>query len=194
MNIWFATGNEHKKQELAAILSPHRIRTPAEAGYDFDPDETGTTFLENALIKARELYALVKEPVVSDDSGLCVDALGGRPGVLSARYGSENGKKLSSEERNELLLSQIGDAEHRGARFVCAMVLMLSPDRFFVAQETLEGVIVRKGRGSGGFGYDPVLYLPEYGKTVAELDEAEKNALSHRGKAGLRIASILTTL
>lgn len=194
MNIWFATGNEHKKQELAAILSPHKIRTPAEAGYDFDPEETGTTFLENALIKARELYALVKEPVVSDDSGICVDALGGRPGVLSARYGSENGQKLSAAERNALLLAEIGDDRNRGARFVCAMVLMLSPDRFFVAQETLEGTIVSEGRGIGGFGYDPLLYLPDYGKTVAELNEAEKNALSHRGKAGLRIASILNSL
>lgn len=194
MTIWFATGNEHKKQELAAILSPHRVRTPGEAGYAFDPDETGSTFLENALIKARELYALVGEPVVSDDSGLCVDALGGRPGVLSARYGSTEGRKLEAPERNALLLEELGGAEDRRARFVCAMVLMLSPDRFFVAQETLEGLIVTEGRGVGGFGYDPLLYLPDYGRTVAELGEAEKNTLSHRGKAGRRIAAMLDTL
>lgn len=194
MTIWFATGNAHKKQELAAILRGHEIRTPADAGIAFDPEETGSTFLDNALIKARALYGLVKEPVVADDSGICVDALGGRPGVLSARYGSEDGAKLDSAERNALLLRELGDAADRSARFVCAMVLMLSEDRFFVAQETLEGEIVAEGRGRGGFGYDPVMFIPALGKTVAELSEADKNRLSHRGKAGERIAAILAEL
>jgi XTP/dITP diphosphohydrolase len=194
MTIWFATGNAHKRRELAAILAGHEIRTPDEAGIAFDPDETGATFLDNALIKARALYALVKEPVIADDSGLCVDALGGRPGVLSARYGSENGKKLESAERNALLLREVGNAADRAARFVCSMVLMLSEDRFFVAQETFEGELIHGERGSGGFGYDPILYLPERGLTVAELSDEEKNALSHRGKAGMRLASILATL
>ncbi|HCM25482.1 MAG: non-canonical purine NTP pyrophosphatase, RdgB/HAM1 family [Treponema sp. GWB1_62_6] len=194
MTIWFATGNAHKKKELAAILPGHRIRIPAEAGIDFDPDETGETFLDNALIKARELYALVREPVIADDSGLCVDALGGRPGVMSARYGSGNGEKLESADRNELLLRELGGAKDRGARFVCSMVLLLSEDRFFVAQETFEGTIVTEGRGSGGFGYDPILFLPEFGRTVAELSDDEKNRLSHRGKAGERIRAILDTL
>ena len=194
MTIWFATGNAHKKKELAAILPGHAVRIPAEAGIAFDPDETGKTFLDNALIKARELYALVRAPVIADDSGLCVDALGGRPGVLSARYGSENGGKIESAQRNELLLRELGDASDRRARFVCSMVLMLSADRFFIAQETFEGTIVAESRGSGGFGYDPILFLPEFSKTVAELSDAEKNRLSHRGKAGERIRSILDTL
>jgi XTP/dITP diphosphohydrolase len=194
MTIWFATGNAHKKKELAAILAGHEIRTPAEVGLDFDPDETGETFLDNALIKARALYELVKAPVIADDSGLCVDALGGRPGVLSARYGGENGRKLESAERNALLLREVGNATHRKARFVCSMVLMLSEDRFFVAQETFEGELIHAERGSGGFGYDPILYLPERGLTVAELSDEEKNTMSHRGKAGLRLASILATL
>lgn len=194
MTIWFATGNAHKKKELAAILAGHEIRTPDEAGMDFDPEETGETFLDNALIKARALYRLVKAPVIADDSGLCVDALGGRPGVLSARYGSENGKKLESAERNALLLREVGNAADRKARFVCSMVLMLSEDRFFVAQETFEGELIHAERGSGGFGYDPILYLHEKGLTVAELSDEEKNTMSHRGKAGARIAAILATL
>ena len=194
MTIWFATGNAHKKKELAAIFSAHTIRTPDEAGIAFDPDETGDTFLDNALIKARELYALVHEPVIADDSGLCVDALGGRPGVLSARYGSENGRKLESAERNALLLKEVGDASDRKARFVCSMVLMLSEDRFFVVQETFEGELIHAERGKGGFGYDPILYLPDRGLTVAELPDEVKNELSHRGKAGARLAAILATL
>jgi XTP/dITP diphosphohydrolase len=196
MTIWFATGNAHKKAELAAILADHRIRIPAEAGapelINFDPDETGGAFLENALIKARALYRLVQEPVIADESGLCVDALDGRPGIYSSRYGSGGGKKLETPERNALLLEELGDNPNRRARFVCAMVLLYTPDRFFIAQETLEGEIVRRaGRGSGGFGYDPILYLPERACTVAELPEAEKNRISHRGKAGMVIARIL---
>jgi len=194
MTIWFATGNAHKRKELAAILAPHEVRIPADAGFAFDPEETGDTFLENSLIKARALYDLVKAPVVADDSGLCVDALGGRPGVLSARNRSERGAKLSDGDRNALLLRELGPAEPRSARFVCAMVLLLSHDRFFVAHETLEGEIIHGERGSGGFGYDPLLYLPEQGKTVAELSAFEKNALSHRGKAGARIAALLASL
>jgi XTP/dITP diphosphohydrolase len=194
MTIWFATGNAHKRTELAAILAPHEVRIPRDAGLDFDPEETGATFLDNALIKARALFDLVRAPVVADDSGLCVDALGGRPGVLSARYGSENGAKLEAAERNALLLREVGEARDRKARFVCAMVLLLSHDRFFVVQETLEGQLIHGERGSGGFGYDPVLYLPERGLTVAELSDEEKNAVSHRGKAGARIAAFLETL
>lgn len=194
MIVWFATGNAHKRAELAAILAPHEVRMPSDAGISFDPEETGGTFLENSLIKARALYELVREPVIADDSGLCVDALGGRPGVLSARYGSENGAKISDGERNALLLNELGAAENRSARFVCAMTLLLTPDRFFVVQETLEGELIHGTRGSGGFGYDPLLYLPSARRTVAELDAAEKNALSHRGKAGARIAALLGTL
>lgn len=194
MRIWFATGNAHKCKELAAILAPHEVRMPKDAGFHFDPEETGDTFLDNSLIKARALYDLVHEPVVADDSGLCVDALGGRPGVLSARYGSEHGKKLTDGDRNALLLKELGPASDRKARFVCAMVLLLSHDRFFVAQETLEGEIIHGERGTGGFGYDPLLYLPDQKLTVAELAPHAKNALSHRGKAGARIASILATL
>ncbi|MDR3170092.1 MAG: RdgB/HAM1 family non-canonical purine NTP pyrophosphatase [Treponema sp.] len=199
MTIWFATGNSHKQRELQAILAGHCIKIPAEAGIAFNPDETGTSFLENALIKARALYQLVGEPVIADDSGLCVDALGGRPGIYSARYrGPEHAglgteaTELSAPERNALLLHELGDSPQRSARFVCAMVLLLSEDRFFVVQETLEGEIIRGERGGGGFGYDPILAIPTLGRTVAELSPEEKNRLSHRGKAGQHIADILT--
>ncbi|GHV25816.1 non-canonical purine NTP pyrophosphatase [Spirochaetia bacterium] len=205
MTIWFATGNAHKRAELAAILPGHTIRIPADEGAAFDPEETGTSFAENALIKARELRRLTTAsgngtyphssaaPVIADDSGLCVDALDGRPGIYSARYGSESGNntKLSDPNRNLLLLKELGDNPLRSARFVCAMVLLFSEDRFFLVQETLEGEIIREGRGSGGFGYDPILYLPEFGCTVAELPDKEKNHISHRGKAGRAIAKFL---
>jgi XTP/dITP diphosphohydrolase len=191
MTIWIATANQHKKRELADILLPHTIRTPDEVGIDFDPEETGATFHDNALIKARALYDLVHEPVIADDSGLCVDALQGRPGVLSARYGSENGMKLDSSDRNALLLKEIGDSNDRSAHFVCAMVLYFSPNRFYVVQETMDGELIHAERGKGGFGYDPILYLPERGKTVAELSDAEKNQISHRGKAGKAIRELL---
>lgn len=209
MILWFATGNIHKKRELAAILeavSPGtELLIPGEAGLDFAPEETGATFLENALIKAGALYRLAAAagkagPVIADDSGLCVDALEGRPGIYSSRYGSTGGygsgggDKLGDGERNALLLRELGDNPSRSARFVCAMVLLLSEDRFFTVQETLEGELVSSpdaAGGGGGFGYDPILFIPELGRTVAELSEGEKNRISHRGKAGRAIARIL---
>jgi XTP/dITP diphosphohydrolase len=195
--IWFATGNEHKREELSWILNElapqFAIKIPSEAGIFFDPVEDGADFLENAFIKARALYKIVKEPVIADDSGLCVDALGGNPGVFSARYGSVDGKKLESAERNALLIREIGDNPVRIARFVCSMVLMIDENRFFAVQETLEGEIIREGRGRGdfGFGFDPILFLPEKNCTVAELAAHEKNKISHRGKAARSIAAFL---
>jgi XTP/dITP diphosphohydrolase len=166
--------------------------------------------MENALLKARALFRLRGAgPVLADDSGLCVDALDGRPGIYSARYSGrsggpcsdrdeghgadrppDKGAKLSSEERNRLLLEELGDNPRRTARFVCAMVLLFDENRFACVQETLEGELVG-GRGQGGFGYDPILYLPERGRTVAELGEEEKNRISHRAKAARAIAQLL---
>ncbi|MDR2796550.1 MAG: RdgB/HAM1 family non-canonical purine NTP pyrophosphatase [Spirochaetaceae bacterium] len=183
MLIWFATGNEHKRRELASILPETELRIPSDAGIDFEPDENGETFLENALIKAKALYRIVREPVIADDSGLCVDALGGGPGVRSARYGAEDGRRLDAAARNALLLRELGNETNRAARFVCAMTLLFDEYRFFAAQETLEGELLREQRGLGGFGYDPVLYLPDRGCTVAELPEDIKNRLSHRARA-----------
>jgi len=226
MTIWFASGNAHKKKELAAILNAHGgsydLLIPADVGLDFDPEETETTFHGNALLKARALYSLLEQrrpplftsddPVIADDSGICVDALNGRPGIYSARYAGKataepgitnnnqqrivlSGKKLEASERNALLLAELGDNPLRAARFVCAMALMLNPNRFILVQETLEGEIVKSleyAKGSGGFGYDPILFIPSLGRTVAELSEDEKNTISHRAKAGKIIAKIIT--
>jgi len=194
MDIWFATNNSHKKKELEAILG-RKLKIPVEEGISFDPEETGRDFFDNAMIKARALYNLLekKDAVIADDSGLCVDALGGRPGVYSARYGCENGKKLTSLEQNLLLLNELGDASNRNARFVCAMVLLLDNSRFFAAQETLEGSIVKKSemKGDGGFGYDPIFLVQRFNRTLAELSSDEKNLISHRGKAGNILADLL---
>ena len=194
MTIVIATGNRHKAEEFSRIFSGHRIVLPADRGIMFDPEETATTFNGNALIKARTLFELMGEPVIADDSGICVDALNGEPGVYSARYGATNGIELSAEDRNKLLLSRMKGIPDRTARFVCNMVLYYGPDRFVSVQETLEGSIVSEsGSGSGGFGYDPVLYLPEYGKTVAELSDDQKDLVSHRGKAARKLKIFLNS-
>jgi XTP/dITP diphosphohydrolase len=214
MTLWFASGNSHKKAELAAILnangSKNQLLIPSDVGLEFDPEETGSTFYENSLLKARALYSLLEkerpplftpgDPIIADDSGICVDALGGRPGIYSARYAgvnsekAPNGKKLESAERNTLLLEELGTHPLRTARFVCAMALIISPARFYVAQETFEGEIVSgpsAAKGTGGFGYDPILFIPGLGRTVAELSDEEKNTVSHRAKAGKIIATLL---
>ena len=194
MHIYLASGNRHKQEEFAAILEEHRISLPADAGIRFDPEETGSTFLENALLKARVLYEQVQCPVIADDSGLCIDALGGKPGIYSARYGMKDGVLLDAAERNRLVLRQMEGIEHRSCRFVCCIAVMLDAHRFFTVQETCEGVITTSERGEHGFGYDPIVYLPAIGKTVAELTAQEKNELSHRGKAGRLVAQFLRTL
>ena len=180
MHIYLASGNRHKQEEFAAILKDHHISLPADAGIIFDPEETGTTFLENALLKARVLYESVKCPVIADDSGLCIDALGGKPGIYSARYGMKDG-----------VLQRMEGIESRSCRFVCCIAVMLDAHRFFTVQETCEGVIAKSESGQHGFGYDPIVYLPKVGKTVAELTAQEKNELSHRGKAGRLVAQLL---
>ena len=199
MKIWFATNNTHKKKELQIILN-RSLSLPSEARINFSPDETGATFLENAMLKARELKRLLgnkkNDPVIADDSGLCVDILGGKPGVLSSRYGEIKGKKLTSHQQNLLLLEELGDKPVRTARFVCAMVILFDENRFFAVQETIEGEIVKNHnsmRGEGGFGYDPIFIIPKFSRTLAELTTEEKNAISHRGKAGKAIKELLNT-
>ena len=198
MKVWFATNNAHKKQELEAVLNT-KLYIPSEEGIKFNPEETGKTFSENSLLKARELKKMLSggdNLVIADDSGLCVDALDGRPGVLSARYGEANGKKLTSAQQNLLLLDELGETENRNARFVCAMTVLRETENFYIVQETLEGEIVKKSgmKGDGGFGYDPIFWLPSFSRTLAELSADEKNSLSHRGKAGKLVASILKNI
>jgi XTP/dITP diphosphohydrolase len=209
MELLFASGNRHKAREAAAILAlagvECEVKLPADFGLDFDPVEDGGTFLENALIKARALCRLLKTRrgeavacggILADDSGRCVDALGGRPGIYSARYGERDGKKIGAGERNGLLLGELRDVENRSARFVCSAVLFFDrndENRFLTAQETVEGEIAHEERGKGGFGYDPIFLLPERGLTIAELPENEKHRISHRGKAFRLLAPLLVT-
>ena len=196
MELLVATGNAHKLVELEPLFPGHLLKRPAELGYPaFDVEENGTTYSENALIKARALYALTGRPSLADDSGLAVHALGGAPGVLSARYGSEDGRrKLDSAERNALLLKNCEGFEDRRCAFVCALALILDEERIFIIQETCPGELLRAPRGEGGFGYDPIVFLPGLGKSVAELAQEEKNQVSHRGRAGRRMACLLDDL
>jgi XTP/dITP diphosphohydrolase len=195
MDIVLASGNRHKKKELEKIFSSHTLILPSELGISFDCDETGKTFMENALLKAETLYALAGKTVLADDSGLCVEAMDGAPGIYSARYGSEEGgPKLSDSDRNALLLSRLKDEKNRRAVFVCCMALILDPFRIFTVQESFPGTIGLTPFGGGGFGYDPVFIDSASGKTVAELPEEEKNRISHRGRAGKRMNAILEDL
>ncbi len=192
MKIYFASGNSHKREEMARIFQPHSIVLPSDEGISFNPEETENSFFGNSLLKARALWEIVQKPVLADDSGICVDALNGAPGIYSARFGSENGIELSSGQRNELLLSRMKGITNRTSRFVCSMVLYLGKDRFINVQETLEGVLIDRELGTGGFGYDPVLFVPSYNKTVAQMTAEEKDACSHRGKAGRLLVRLLT--
>ena len=225
VQIVFATGNADKVREIREIIQDPEasVYSMKELGISSDPEETGTTFEENARIKARAVADILLEnparylqdlstPIVvlSDDSGLVVDALGGAPGIYSARF---LGRDTSYTEKMNYILSELKDktGDERSARFVCACAAVLLPApesaasgaaalapaapkpadhegaapevREIVATETMEGQIADRIAGEHGFGYDPVFYLPEYGKTSAELTDEEKNAISHRGKA-----------
>ena len=217
MKIYLATGNKHKKKEMARLLSDHEIVIPSDEGIAFDPEETGSTFYENSIIKAKALYDIIHAPVIADDSGICVDAIDGRPGIYSSRYagpdfpqGKPDGSKISQEEQNAFLISELNEAlknpkpEYenflhgpRSCHYTCAFVLYMGGDRLYVVQETFEGTLISdisKQAGNGGFGYDPIVFLPEYNKTVAEISFEEKNAISHRGKAVMAVKDIIDNL
>ncbi|MGI5057680.1 RdgB/HAM1 family non-canonical purine NTP pyrophosphatase [Treponema pectinovorum] len=206
MRLFLASGNRHKQKEVQEILKDYEVLIPKDLGIDFDPVETGENFYENSLIKARSLWDLVHETVIADDSGICVEALNNAPGIYSARYagplymkGYPDGHKITQEEQNNYLIQQLNDteSENRNCFYVCSMVLLFNPQKFFIAQETFEGKLIKdisEQAGNGGFGYDPIVYLPEYKKTVAELSADEKNKISHRGKALRQIATILNSI
>lgn len=190
--LLLASNNEHKRREFARLFHGVTIRMPRDIGIDFDFPEDGATFLANAQGKAAALHRLARRPVIADDSGLCVASLGGEPGIYSARYGSAPGSApLEAPRRNEYLLQRMTGMKERSAYFVCCLVLVLSDDRFFAAQETVPGVIAAAARGTNGFGYDPLFFLPELGKTMAELPDEDKDRLSHRGRAARRIRALL---
>lgn len=192
MKLYFASGNEHKKKEMQALLDNVELVLPKEEGYEFDPVEDGSSFMENALIKARALYETVHQPVISDDSGLCVDALGGKPGIHTARYGEkEAGRSLSAREKYMYLLKNMEGVEDRKAKFICCICLMLDEDRIYMIQESCPGSIALKPEGTEGFGYDPVFYNDEAGNISALLDEDTKNRYSHRGKAARVVRNLI---
>ena len=182
--IVFATGNEGKMREVRLILQDlgFPVLSMKEAGGSLDIEENGTTFAENAMIKARAVWEKTGGIVLADDSGLVVDYLGGEPGVYSARY---LGEDTSYEIKNQAIIDRLADAkeEERTARFVSAIAAVLPDGSELVTEGTVEGLIAHEPVGNGGFGYDPIFYLPEYGVTSAEIPIEKKNEISHRGKA-----------
>ncbi len=182
--IVFATGNEGKMREVRLILQDlgFPVLSMKEAGVSLDIEENGTTFAENAMIKAKAVWEKTGGIVLADDSGLVVDYLGGEPGVYSARY---LGEDTSYEIKNQAIIDRLADAkeEERTARFVSAIAAVLPDGSELVTEGTVEGLIAHEPAGNGGFGYDPIFYLPEYGVTSAEIPIEKKNEISHRGKA-----------
>lgn len=192
MTLVLATGNEHKLFEVRGILrellgEAIDVKMPRDFGYTEDVEETGETFAENALIKADAVYKALGLPVIADDSGLCADALGGAPGIYSARYGGEHG---NDQKNNEKLLSELSDKQDRTARFVSAIAFVSEEHRFTVEGEVC-GRILHEARGASGFGYDPLFYYPPKEKTLAELSAEEKNEVSHRRQGLVRLVERL---
>lgn len=181
MKLVLASKNEKKLTEMKDILSGLGVEVclQSEAGVDVDAEETGTTFEENSRIKAQAVMEASGLPAIADDSGLCVDALGGAPGVYSARYG---GPELDDEGRYRLLLENM-KGQARAAKFVSVITCCFPNGDTIAARGECPGTIAFAPMGEGGFGYDPVFFLPQLKKTFAQLTPEEKNAVSHRGKA-----------
>ncbi len=201
MRIVFATGNKDKMREIRGILGDlgTEILSMKEAGVEGDIEENGSTFAENSMIKARGVYKLIQDAdeeaaketiVLADDSGLEVDYLNKEPGIYSARY---MGRDTSYTEKNNNIIERLNGVpdEKRTARFVCAISAVLPGGKELSTVGNMEGIIGYKIAGTGGFGYDPIFFLPEYGKTSAEISADEKNAISHRGKALREMAKLL---
>ena len=190
--IIFATGNQDKMKEIRMILENLGIPVSSmkEAGIDVDIVEDGTTFEENAMIKAEAIAKLTEAIVLADDSGLEIDYLNKEPGIYSARYA---GTDTSYEIKNNLLLQRLEGVpdEKRTARFVCAIAAAFPDGTIKTTEGVIEGRIGYEERGENGFGYDPIFYVPEFGCTTAELSEEQKNAVSHRGKALEKMREIL---
>lgn len=191
MKVVLASHNQKKMVEMKAILSQMGVEvlSQAEVGVDLEPEETGTTFEENARIKAQAVMQATGLPAIADDSGLCVDALNGAPGIYSARYGGVD----SDQARYRLLLENLRGAGSRAAHFHTAIVCCFpNGDRLDAAGDCF-GTIAYAPQGDGGFGYDPVFFVPELRKTFAQLTPEEKNAISHRGNALRAFAAELKT-
>lgn len=190
--LLLATTNQHKIDEYRAIFSamPFQLRSLRDFRIETDVEETGSTFAENAELKALTYARLSGQLSLADDSGLAIDALNGAPGIYSARFA---GRDTSYEERFRLILAQLKDVpvEQRTARFVCAITIAEPSGYYRTVEGVIEGVIADAPRGENGFGYDPIFFVPELGKTTAELPPEQKNHISHRGRAAQLAAALL---
>ncbi|WP_265359331.1 RdgB/HAM1 family non-canonical purine NTP pyrophosphatase [Leptospira paudalimensis] len=179
----FASGSDHKRKEMQMLLSPlgYEVVTPKTLGIIFNPEESETTFVGNSFIKSKELFRLTGLPSFADDSGICVDVLGGEPGVYSARFG---GPGLTDKERALYLLNQLGQNSNRNAHYSC-VVSYVDTIHQVSFEGKVEGLITSDYDeiGKYGFGYDPIFYYPNFGKRFSEVLEEEKNKVSHRKKA-----------
>ncbi len=190
MKLIIASNNKHKITEIKAILGKFfsEVLSLSEAGIDHETVEDGATFFENALKKAREIAELSGEYALADDSGICVDALGGAPGIHSARYCGHHG---DDEANNQKLLAELKGKENMRAHYTCSIALVSPKGKVYKAEDYMQGEITEQRAGTGGFGYDPYFFLPEFGVTAACLTAEQKNAVSHRGKALRKLMRIL---
>ena len=193
MRVVLASQNRHELAEIQAILSQYDMELvlQSDLGLRIDVDETGTTFEENSELKARAVVEATGLPAIADDSGLCVDVLGGAPGIYSARYGAP--ECVTDRDRLNFLLKNMRGirSEERTARFVCVITLLYPDGRKLVARGTCEGMIAFEPSGEDGFGYDPVFNLPSQGCTFAQMGAERKNQISHRANALLRLEQML---
>lgn len=182
MRFVLASNNKKKLKELREILGAmgYEVLSQSEAGLNLEVEETGTTFAENAMLKASAACKALNMPAIADDSGLMVDALDGAPGVYSARYGGEG---LDDVGRYELLLKNLENTEQRNAKFVSSIACVFPNGDVITAEGECHGEITREPIGDDGFGYDPIFYMAQFDKTMAQMTAEEKNAVSHRGKA-----------
>jgi XTP/dITP diphosphohydrolase len=181
MKIVIASGNSHKVDEIKRKCTGFSVDFLSLKDFpDFDPpEETGSSFEENALIKARSVFQFTGLPALADDSGLAVNALDGAPGIYSARYGGEG---LSDRERWMLLLTKMKGEKNRDASFICSMILVTESGEIHTTG-VCEGIIAQEPEGDQGFGYDPIFFLPDHNRTMAQLSDDKKNLISHRGRA-----------
>ncbi|MBR6118811.1 MAG: XTP/dITP diphosphatase [Oscillospiraceae bacterium] len=193
MKVVLASQNKHKLAEIQAILSRFDMELvlQSELGVQIDVEETGASFEENSMLKARAVVEATGLPAIADDSGLCVDVLGGAPGIYSARYGAPD--CVTDRDRLNHLLENLRGvrSEERTARFVCVITLLRPDGSSLCARGSCEGLITFEPRGEDGFGYDPVFYVPALGCTFAQMGAERKNAISHRANALLRLERML---
>lgn len=180
--IMLATGNAHKVEEFQTMLGPlgYHVKSLLDLDEDIDIEENGTTFEENALIKAKAIHDMLGIAVLADDSGLAVNAMHGEPGIYSARF---MGKDTSYDEKNQYIIDYCRNAEDKGCQFVCALAYVKEDGSYVVFRGVVEGLVNDRIEGKHGFGYDPLFFYPPFKTTLANVDEEQKNQVSHRGRA-----------